>query len=198
MAQYYKTEDGNIYKYNSNKKYFLLCTPWKNGEDRRKNIDELNNPVSYNKHKAVFEINEAWRKTNFKWHYNGKTYETRGMVFDDVIIHTKTVNYSWSKKPYEMSWKEYTKLFKICKPHVWHHVRDWKDKNNMMHHHEYDDTYYLVMYQGKLIWVQVSQYIPQIYFYEFEGIDVEPKKWGGWTNIKCIRPIYCITDKTFM
>lgn len=191
---YYKTADNKIYKYNSENDYFLLCTPWKTGEDRRKKRTELNNPVKINKHVAVHEINEIWRNTKFSWVHAGKKYETRGTIYDDKTLDTHT--WEFNGKSHTYNTVSYNNLFKLCQPHIFKHT--YKNKNNVEQSYEY--TYYLVCYQGKLVWVQNTQYIPQVCYYKFEAIDKEPRytSYTGWTNINCIKPVFCITDKKYI
>ena len=168
---YFKTDDNKIYKYNREKDYYLLCTPSEKGEDRRKHKSELVNLKPYNTNKATFEINEIWRNTPVKWEFNGKKFEACGWVYEE--------KHGWN----------YTKVFELCKPHVWTSV--YKNR-------EYHDTYFLVIYHGKLVWIQSSHYFPNLYYYKFEGIDKKPSRMIGWTNIKCVRPVFCVTDKCYI
>lgn len=188
---YYKTPDGRIFKYNVENDYFLLCTPWEKGEDRRKKHVDIPDAVKYNKHKAVQEINEIWRNTAFKWEHNGKKFETRGTMYDEKIITTEHWEFNGRKHSYNVT--NYKGLFSLCPEHKFTYPYKFRGETKYG-----TDIYYLCMYQGKLVWVQKTQYIPQVYYYKFEGIDVLPKIRVGWTNINCLRPVFCITDKKYI
>ena len=49
ICPYIIDKKGNVYKFVKNKSYFLKVTPWKQGEDRRKTIDEVRHLLNSDK-----------------------------------------------------------------------------------------------------------------------------------------------------
>lgn len=185
-------KEGKIYAYNAEKDYYLLRTPWEYGEDRRKPLSDLVEPRNINSNDANRKINEAWRNHKAKWEYNGKKFETRGTVYDEKVTERKSWEYDGKTHYYYET--NYTNLFKLCPVHKFEHTYKTKNGEKKSYYHEY----YIVWYQGKLVWAMPSQYIPRVQYYDFESADKEPMGFNRWTSINNIKPIYCITDKKFI
>ena len=170
--KYFKNiETGHIYKEAGDKFGFqyLKVTPWKTGEDRRTNINELKKlelegkVVQMSFAKACEELNTIWNNISRFWEYDGKEYRTiKGVNLLEYL--TMPPGHSWDDKWKDMQGEE--------------HITTW--------------TWYLVMYQGKLYWTLRSQYYPQQEIVRFKGLDVEPRfeHGGQWTNAKNLHPVY--------
>ena len=71
-----------VYKYIEEKDYFLLLTPWKKKEDRRKDKSKIfekiqsGELVQYKPGEQVWIIlNGKWDETPWNWEYNGEEFE---------------------------------------------------------------------------------------------------------------------------
>ena len=170
---FYKCDNGHIYKKREKVNDYLKCTPWVSGEDRRVNEEFIQEHQGkrMKEHAALFEINEQWRNTTFHWKHNNKKYEARG----EGLSHSP-----W---------------------HTWHHSRRYKDYKGVERLSEWDEKWKLASYQGKLVWVNPNtQYFPQMWYTQFKDYNTEPSYCdrGGWTNIKCVKGVYCVTDKEYI
>lgn len=171
MAKYYQTSNNSIYKMYDGKTDYVGMTP--NTVHKITDFKMLDNPIEIKKQRANFLINDSWKKYTSHWSYNGKKYKTT-----DIFINLG----------FEKHGSYYTSDKVIIPTHKFQHTY----KNGKIYYNEY----YLASYRGNLIWVTTySQYLPQVYCYHFEGIDIEPSKHGFYTNIKSIKAVYCITDK---
>ena len=198
MARYFKCNDGSIYKKRDRVNDYLKCTPWKEGEDRRKSWDDLVKLEAKElpTHKATEEINNIWRATTWKWKHGNKKYETRGFCAEREWKSVESELSSGKKRQYK--WLQYQDVMKLCKPHEFTTYHRWTDRDGNIQVTKWVHRYFLVCYQGRIRWVTVDQYFPQCELYEFEDINKEPRTMVGWTNINCVRPIYCVTDKEYI
>jgi len=176
MRDFFITTDNKIWKNRPKHNDWYLISP---SEDKIKVVfdaDILSMEGNFvNENKGNELNNKLWREYNPVWEYNGKKYTTKEN--DGICL-------------------------KIPK----HFTNDDVFIGGLM----------LCMFNGKLKWAYThSTYYPRVEIFDVNNGENFPKMitfiegaegsfedrtiWhGGWTHIKNIKPIYCITDKKFV
>ena len=119
ICPYIIDKKGNVYKFVKNKSYFLKVTPWKQGEDRRKTIDEvrhlLNSDKAHpekNKNKIFELLNDIWDQTYDSWEHNGITYQS-------IPNYESGIKINYSDIPYHQFGNKQYKIGYCCGELVW-------------------------------------------------------------------------------
>lgn len=168
---YKNIETGEIFKETSDNVKYLKVSPWKTGEDRRINIDDLKKLELEGKvtklpsDNAHEELNTIWNNTDRYWSHDDNEYKSLG--------------------------KSYISKNNLPPMHTFMYYRGTGDDKELL----YGEGFHLAMFQGQLYWVQFYQYT-QKRICQFEGIDVPPNTDNGqWTNCRNLHPVY-VKDKT--
>lgn len=167
---YKNIETGEIFKETSDNAKYLKVSPWKTGEDRRINIDDLKKLEVEGKvtklpwDNALEELNTIWNNTDRYWTHDDNEYKSLG--------------------------KSYISKNNLPPRHTFVYRGTTGDGKEWL----YEETFYLTMFQGQLYWVEFYHYT-QKRICQFEGIDVPPNTDNGqWTNMRNLHPIY-VKDK---
>lgn len=150
------------------KPYVLLMTPSKKDSDRRIGWDVFSQI-------DVVRINKnvANKEINEAWRKTPQKWEHNGLKF------TATDEPFLENAPIHDFPSTYT------------------DKNGV--EHTMHDYYRVGMYRGQIVWVGCGgQYLPQLYFFKFEALNKQPRSFHSWTNVKCIKPIFCNTKGIYV
>lgn len=168
-TKYIISGNNEVYKVIPDEDYVLKVSPWNIGEDRRLSKYEIGDDfksVNFNKAREI--INDQWDRDEREWDFDGHTYKVYNSKEKD---YKTTFEYPSDIQPYEFEYS-YTDT----------------EGNSRMYMHRY----YLCMFQGKIYWLQLSQYNPQVQLYNFIDIYTEPSYRGfaQWTNVKHCKKIY--------
>ena len=161
----------NIYKYITNHQYYLKITPWKQGEDRRKTIDDINDMLSTgkaipekNEHNIYQMLNDIWDQTYDSWEHCGYTYEV------DLFENTK-MRMNFQKIP-------------------WHYFSE-KSTNYLGIEKEQKYNYKIGYNCGNLYWVEIGGYLPRVRLFNFIDENTPPDRFNfKWSKLEHVRPIY--------
>ena len=164
--KYVKDKNSNVWRYSESKKHYIKLTPWKDGEDRRVNVFEIEQLVKANKLMPISKLeartltNKRWDDHSTSWVFNGQTFEVKERSENkdiDFPMHT----------------------------FVQYYIGADAQKHSLV------NRYRLGYYNGDLVWWWSYHYYPQTYVYKFESIDKEPDTMNFWyTDCRHIKPIF--------
>lgn len=163
-------KDDIIYKEitSSDPTHLLKLSPWDMNEDRRIFDYNIKDYKTIDKSKAYCWINRQWDEDNREWEFNGFKYR--------VYNSFKTCfRYTFENRYSDMIQHEFTTTYK------------WYNTN-----YAYKEKYFLCMYQGKIYWVEIGQYCPQVRLYKFIDINTGPKlnDFVRWAKSNHCKKIY--------
>lgn len=164
--KYVKTNDGHIYKLTSNPNVFIKVSPYEPSEDRRIYSTELFNMINGNNATRLTK-RQALEEINTLWRNH-----TSKWVYCGRQYKNKNEHFSFSEaKKYKFTFKFINYKGEECTS-----TRVW----------------FICVHNGRLYWVQNSQYYPQLCLYEFKDVNTEPSynDFVKWTNIKNIKNLY--------
>lgn len=166
-------------RFRSNPEVFLKISPWTSGEDRRRNLLEIQELIRcgakvISKQEAAQLNNQYWYNHSSEWVHSGEKYKTLSGDESGATLLTKL-------------------------PQKREEIHRYTDTNGI--ERSWSQSHYLCSYHGKLYWAIVSgNYWPQVQMYEYlkssepEVDPFDPSKTcgtnGQWTNAKNLKVIY--------
>ena len=163
----------------SNPEIFLKISPWTGGEDRRRNLLEIQELIQdgsrvISKQEADRLNNMYWYNYSSEWIHSGERYKTLSGDESGATLLTE-------------------------RPQKREEIHRYTDTSGV--ERSYSTYYYLCSYRGKLYWAIINgNYWPQVWMYEYlrrnesEVDPLDPSKTcgtgGQWTNAKNLKIIY--------
>ena len=161
----------HIYKYIPSHDYYLKVTPWKQGEDRRKTLDEIDKMISSGKAIPEKNQNMVYQKLNDIWDQTYDTWEHGGYTYEVELFEKTKMRMNFQKVP-------------------WHYFSQ-KDINYLGIEREFKYNYKIGYNCGNLYWVEIGAYLPRVKLYTFINEDTPPDRaYFKWSRLEHIRPIY--------